>query len=605
MSDLGQGTKGEFDSQRPLQLRVYFWSKTNQNFSVRHSPRTPSPIMVFASLFMLVLASYVYRDAVFALATTLVTSTDSTASQHIVDTGYARYLGNHSYPNTIAYLGIPYAEPPLGERRFRAPLPLNTARVAAEAKGGIIDATEYPDFCVQGTTGGGDAGGAGSEDCLNVNIYAPVNATKHSNLYFLSCLYRIQSSGYAFGNPASWPFDHWVNQSPNVVVASVYYRLDSLGFLASPALHNNPALGDLNVGFLDQIQALKWVQANIGSFGGDKSKVTINGHSAGGGSIELHLVANEGEKLFSQAIAQSVYRGPLPSPEQQEPLFNFYANHAGCGQGTDAQKIACLRKASVSALAMAQDAASTSAFTASPYRSFRPVIDGKVLTDYPTKSIQAGKFAKVPLIVGATSNETLSGGSSITQALQNSFPLLTNASANALIAKYPLAEFGSADLQFQTVTGDASVRCARSILGTAFAATTKAWTYRVNQKTPGTVAVIHAAENWFMFRGTAPGFNGTIAFQPLTPADTVFAAELIAYWVSFVRSGDPNTFKLATSPSWTPFTAVKSERIVLQEPSGSSGVATSAVSGSFLEVEGDEEKERCALVADLVEQLQN
>lgn len=99
-----------------------------------------------------------------------------------VDTGYAVYLGNHSLPNTAAFLGIPYAEPPVGERRFRAPLPLDTSRLRSQK--GTVDATKYPDFCIQGTTGGGDAGmtlyvtyfmnyvlctgGAGSEDCLKV-----------------------------------------------------------------------------------------------------------------------------------------------------------------------------------------------------------------------------------------------------------------------------------------------------------------------------------------------------------------------------------------------------------------------------------------------------
>ena len=122
--------------------------------------------------------------------------------------------------------------------------------------------------------------------------------------------------GYVYGNPANWPFDHWIHQSPNVVVVSVYYRLDSFGFLSVPELAGG-SLGDLNAGFQDQIQALKWVQQHIHSFGGDPTKVTINGESAGGSSVELHLVAHEGQKLFSQAIAQSVYRTPLPSPEQQ------------------------------------------------------------------------------------------------------------------------------------------------------------------------------------------------------------------------------------------------------------------------------------------------
>ena len=71
----------------------------------------------------------------------------------VVDLGYARYRGNHSYPNTVAYLGLPYAEPPVGDRRWRSPLPLNTSRVSLEAHGAVVDASTDPDFCIQGTTG--------------------------------------------------------------------------------------------------------------------------------------------------------------------------------------------------------------------------------------------------------------------------------------------------------------------------------------------------------------------------------------------------------------------------------------------------------------------
>ena len=75
-------------------------------------------------------------------------------ANNVVDLGYAKYRGNLTFPDTVAYLGLPYAEPPTGERRWRAPLPLNTARVARQANGKVVDATSYPDFCVQGSTGG-------------------------------------------------------------------------------------------------------------------------------------------------------------------------------------------------------------------------------------------------------------------------------------------------------------------------------------------------------------------------------------------------------------------------------------------------------------------
>lgn len=128
-------------------------------------------------------------------------------------------------------------------------------------------------------------------------------------------LVYIHGGGYIFGNPASWPFDHWVNQSPTVVIVSVYYRLASFGFLAgAPASEFD---GDLNAGFLDQREALRWVQRHIAAFGGDPRRVTINGQSAGASSVELHLIAkHEGPKLFARAIPQSISRSVIPAPEE-------------------------------------------------------------------------------------------------------------------------------------------------------------------------------------------------------------------------------------------------------------------------------------------------
>jgi len=120
-------------------------------------PTSPAPkaagfyiLIMLLSATLLVLASYAHRNNLF----TLSLSVPSASPGSIVDVGYAKYLGNLSYPNTVAYLGIPYAEPPVGCRRFRAPLPLNTTRVSLEAKGAVVDASEYSDFCIQGTTRG-------------------------------------------------------------------------------------------------------------------------------------------------------------------------------------------------------------------------------------------------------------------------------------------------------------------------------------------------------------------------------------------------------------------------------------------------------------------
>ncbi|KAK0204425.1 alpha/beta-hydrolase [Desarmillaria ectypa] len=524
-------------------------------------------------------------------ANTLVSSAPAGGDRLIVDTGYARYLGNLSYPDTVAHLGIPYAEPPLGDRRFRAPVPLDTGRITTEAFGQVINATFYPEPCIQGTTGAGDAGGAGSEDCLKVNIYSPTSGRN------LPVLVYIHGGGYIYGNPANWPFDHWVHQSPNVVIVSVYYRLSSFGFLAHPDFASSSEHGDLNAGFLDQIQALRWVKQQISAFGGDPERVTINGESAGGSSVELHLVAHEGEQLFSGAIAQSVYRGAVPSPEQQNPLFDFYAGKVGCSSGGLASQMECLRNASIGDLARAQDASFSG-----PYRSFHPVIDGNFLTEHPTTAIVSGRFARVPLIVGSTSNETSVASLGIGQTLKFFYPGLDDADVDEYLAAYPSSDFDSELQRLFVLGGETVFRCARPILGTAYSsAGVKVWAYRYNQPNPtssDTITVAHAAENWMMFLGTNTGFNGTTTFSPMTAEENAFAEELIAYWLSFVRAKNPNTLKLKRSPIWSGYATDGKDQIVLQQN-------TTTTSGSFVELEPQKDGDRCRFVASKAEKEQN
>ncbi len=104
---------------------------------------------------------------------------------------------------------------------------------------------------------------------------------------------------------------------PHVVIASVYPRLDSFGFLSNPEFSSDPSLGDLNVGFLDQVEALRWVQKHIDAFGGDPRRVTINGDSIGASPVELHLTALNNDGLFHAGIMRSIYQVPVPTPRQQ------------------------------------------------------------------------------------------------------------------------------------------------------------------------------------------------------------------------------------------------------------------------------------------------
>ncbi|TFK33465.1 Alpha/Beta hydrolase protein [Crucibulum laeve] len=518
---------------------------------------------------------------------------------NIVDTGYARYLGNHTFPNAVAYLGIPYAEPPLGELRFRAPVPLNETRISVDANGRVVDARSYAQPCIQASSLQGDAGGAGSEDCLKVNVYAPVGVKKGDKL---PVLVYFHGGGYFFGNPATYPMDHWVNQTPNVVLITVAYRLAAFGFLSVPEFRDS-SNGDFNAGLLDEIEALKWVQKNVASFGGDPKKVTINGESAGGTFVELHLVIKQSKGLFSSGIAQSVYRTPLPTPEQNKPMFEYFANAVGCGTGPVALQLACLRKADISSIARAQDAVNSPAFNGSEYKAFRVVVDGKYITDYPTKLIQAGQFTKVPLIVGSTTNETVPilPTFDITEALTTYFPALPEADVKDIAKEYAPEDFASDLLRNQTVIGDSELRCARTIMGTAMDNHgVKTWTYRYNQRNPTqdpSLGVTHESENWFLFRGTNRGFNGTTTFSPMNPVEISFAEEMIAYWISFVRAGNPNTFKLKRSPTWPRYTLNNRTRIVLQQ----SPVNSTTITGSFLEKETTTEVRRCEVVASKVE----
>ncbi|KAL0959392.1 hypothetical protein HGRIS_014641 [Hohenbuehelia grisea] len=496
----------------------------------------------------------------------------------VVDLGYAKYRGKRSNSDTWVFYGLPYAEPPLGDRRFRAPQALNITRVSTAYNGTIVDATRQPDFCVQDL-------GAGSEDCLKVNVYTPANVKKGSKLPVLC---YIHGGGWSYGVPTAWPFDHWVQQSPNVIIVSVYYRLASLGFLATPEFYNSTE-GVFNAGLQDQFEALNWVQRNIGAFGGDPRRVTLNGESAGATSV-LHFMAphiNVEQRLFSKAIVQSGVRLHMGKADEMAPSFQFYATQAGCGEGDLKKKMKCLREAKLEALTKANKALMLD--PTSPGMIFTPVFEAPVF--HPRNSVD---FPRIPVIVGATTNDTVFDGD-LVPSLKSAMPRLTANEIQAIEEYYPPSAFESERHRTRNVLGEFMFFCSRVFIGKGYK--NNSWTFRYNQQEPDSRwpqepgQVGHASDNYMMFNGSRTFDNGEYHFSGLNTTQTAFAQEIIAYWLSFVRSGDPNKFKLPRSPVWKPFRHGNARLVLQQGPD-----EDLAQSGLLHERELKEERERCAFV---------
>lgn len=283
------------------------------------------------------------------------------------------------------FLGMPYAQPPLSDLRFRWPLSLN------ESFSGNRDASEYGYSCMQY---GSDFNI--SEDCLNLNVIRPAGTTSSSSLPVLVWIF---GGGLFAGSSADPQYNLSgivkVSQDMGtpIIAASLNYRLGMWGFLQTPELLQE---GSSNAGFLDQRLALRWIYENIAAFGGDPDRVVIWGESAGAQSIAYQLFSydGQGEGLYRGAIMES--GGPTGTNVQD---LSFYASPVenltrtvGCWTADD--QLACLR-------GLTQD----ELFAAEPSQTWNPLIDGTFLTGYPSQLIRQGKYDRVALLIGANDDE--------------------------------------------------------------------------------------------------------------------------------------------------------------------------------------------------------
>ncbi|KAH6898352.1 Alpha/Beta hydrolase protein [Thelonectria olida] len=479
----------------------------------------------------------------------------------VVDLGYSRYQGLALTNGVNEFRRMRYASPPLGDLRWRAP-------VAPQNETKIQDAQKWGSFCLglDQTPGGPD------EDCLFINVWAPSNATVASKL---PVMVFIQGGGYIINsNPYANGSQLVENSGRNMVFVSFNYRVSVWGFLAGDDVK---ADGVLNAGLLDQRRALHWVQDNIHRFGGDEDHVVLQGVSAGAGSVGLHLAAYGGrnDNLFVGAIAESTFWPGQPHYKDVDYKYQRILNETDC-LGHEDGNMACLRAKSTADI---QDANHNEPFVGrlgNPNFYWMPVTDGDFMVDTPTNLFARGDFVKVPLLYGSTTNDgtiftpNATSPYYFTTFMKNNFPYMTANDTDAMLDHYPLEPafpmhadwYGPA----ARACGESTFICpANYILNSMRSASkTDIFSYRYNLQDYNFIdtgrGVPHTLESTAVFG----------AFMTATPASyTTYNAPIIPvvqnYWISFVRSLNPNTYRYKDAPEWKPWGDTQT-RIVLQLP---------------------------------------
>ncbi|CAH1265721.1 ACHE [Branchiostoma lanceolatum] len=305
----------------------------------------------------------------------------------------------------VIVLGLPFGQPPVDALRWKPPKPFSTPWAP-----GIRDGSVPGPACPRKGCGPKDADsqhvcprdGKLSEDCLYLNIFAPHTIANSTNK--LPVLFWLHGGGFDSGTGSALSYDgRFLANKTNTVVVTTNYRLGSLGFLVVGE-GKDAATG--NYGILDQILALKWVQQNIGSFGGDKNRVTIVGQSAGADSIGIHMTNNRSIGLFEKAIMLSLpFTINHKSHFEAVRLGNHFAGLLNCTHGD----MTCIRSKTTEQLLDAQDKSHN--FIANPLRLFEmfvqwgPYIDGDILAEELVDRFAKGQFHKMPFIIGTVTEE--------------------------------------------------------------------------------------------------------------------------------------------------------------------------------------------------------
>jgi len=307
-----------------------------------------------------------------------------------VDTPSGRLRGTRVVARDVAigvWKGIPYAEPPIGDRRFAPPVP-------AEPWVGIRDAGSYGPIAVQAPSAIVVPGEEQSEDCLTLNVWAPEGGSD------LPVMVWFHGGSFVSGSASTLWYDGARLASRGVIVVTVNYRLGPLGFLHLEPLGGEGFAGSATAGIADQGESLRWVRDHIGAFGGDRSNVTIFGESAGAMSVSTHLAYPSSAGLFRRAIAQSGAARHVHGYEDGEQIAAQVMEVLGVDRAHPER----LRHLPASAFVEVQGLVRPPDGAELPL-AFAPTVDGASLPIAPLLAIGAGSSAGVDLVVGSNLDE--------------------------------------------------------------------------------------------------------------------------------------------------------------------------------------------------------
>jgi para-nitrobenzyl esterase len=461
------------------------------------------------------------------------------------------------------WLGIPYAAPPTGERRWKPP-------AAADSWTGVRPATQAAPACLQDTTD--YAQGQGSEDCLYLNVYAPPGTTTTSKLPVIAWMH---GGGFINGTANDWD-GSYLAQTANAIVVTINYRLGPFGWLAldSLAAEQNGASG--NYGLMDQTAAFAWIKNNIAAFGGNGGNLTITGQSAGAESVFAHLASPGSAGLFQKAISMSAPAAvSLPAAaDASDRNTKAYATELGCA--TAATQVACLRAIPADKALAAGHESWNLIKDLGLY--WTPVVGVPTLPDQWLTLYQKGAFTKVPTMVGHTRNEGQlftaiyenNNGHALTyDELMERGTKFFSIATPLVLANYNQLTHGSNSAAMSAVLTDALFACGQGRDRDALTAGgAPVYSYEFTDPNAFEVHVhgeyskitdAHDADLPFLFQSNPGDIQPDV--PPFTPGQKALAVQIGKYWGAFARSGDPNAAGLPTWPRYVAGTTTPTQSL--------------------------------------------